>query len=138
MSQHGGEISFPGGKISDSDDTLLDTAIREVEEETGLKITKELVIGQLKQVTTLNSRFTILPFICILDDIPELMPNSEVESFLEIPLISLLETLESDLDPDHNSIQEMYTFMFENNLIWGASARMLKQIVDVFRKESLV
>ena len=138
MSQHGGEISFPGGKISDPDDTLLDTAIREVEEETGLKITKDLVIGQLKQVTTLNSRFTILPFICILDDIPELMPNSEVESFLEIPLISLLETLESDLDPDHNSIQEMYTFMFENNLIWGASARMLKQIVDVFRKESLV
>jgi len=138
MSQHGGEISFPGGKISDPDDTLLDTAIREVEEETGLKITKDLVIGQLKQVTTLNSRFTILPFICILDDIPELMPNSEVESFLKIPLISLLETLESDLDPDHNSIQEMYTFMFENNLIWGASARMLKQIVDVFRKENLV
>ena len=138
MSQHGGEISFPGGKISDSDNTLLDTAIREAAEETGLKIPKDLVIGQLKQVTTLNSRFTILPFICILDEIPELISNSEVETFLKIPLIPLLETLESDLDPDHNSIQEMYTFMFESNLIWGASARMLKQITDILKKEDLL
>ena len=79
-----------------------------------------------------------MPFICILDEIPELISNSEVETFLKIPLIPLLETLESDLDPDHNSIQEMYTFMFESNLIWGASARMLKQITDILKKEDLL
>ena len=138
LTQHGGEISFPGGKISEIDDDLLDTALRETKEETGLKILRDNVIGQLKQVTTLNSGFTIIPFVCMLDSIGRLVPNSEVDSFLHIPLLPFLETLESDLDPKHNSIQEMYTYTFEKNLIWGASARMLKQITDILKKEDLI
>ena len=128
MKHHGGEIAFPGGKISNEDDDLLDTAIRETLEETGIKVKRNEVIGQLKTVTTLNSGFTILPFICILDEIKNLTPNSEVDEFLEIPLISFLETLEDDSDPKHNSIQEMHELRFKNHIIWGASARMLKQI----------
>ena len=128
MNHHGGEIAFPGGKISDEDNDLLDTALRETKEETGITVEREKIIGQLEPVTTLNSGFTILPFVCILDKIKNLMPNSEVDEFLEIPLITFLETLANDSDPEHNSIQEMYTFTFENHLIWGASARMLKQI----------
>ena len=128
MKHHGGEIAFPGGKISNEDKDLLDTAIRETREETGIIVKREDVIGQLKPVTTLNSGFTILPFICVLDEVKNLTPNSEVDEFLQIPLISFLETLEDDSDPKHNSIQEMYAFRFEKHLIWGASARMLKQI----------
>ena len=45
LTQHGGEISFPGGKISEIDDDLLDTALRETKEETGLKILRDNVIG---------------------------------------------------------------------------------------------
>ena len=134
LMHHGGEISFPGGKISEIDSDLLDTALRETEEETGLKISRGDIVGQLKQVITLNSGFTILPFICMLDSIGHLVPNSEVESFLHIPLLPFLETLENDLDPKHNSIQEMYTFTFENKVIWGASARMLKQITEKINK----
>ena len=128
MNHHGGEIAFPGGKISDEDNDLLDTALRETKEETGITVEREKIIGQLEPVTTLNSGFTILPFVCILDKIENLMPNSEVDEFLEIPLITFLETLANDSDPEHNSIQEMYTFTFEDHLVWGASARMLKQI----------
>ena len=84
----------------------------------------------MKQVTTLNSGFTILPFICILDRISNLVANSEVEAFLQIPLVSFLKTLQNDIDPNHNSIQEMFQFTFEKNLIWGASARMLKEVKD--------
>ena len=130
MNYHGGEIAFPGGKISKEDDDLLDTAIRETKEETGISIARKQIIGQLKPVTTLNSGFTILPFVCILDKINELTPNSEVEEFLEIPLIQFLQTLTNDSDPEHNSIQEMYVLTFENNVIWGASARMIKQITE--------
>ena len=134
MNHHGGEIAFPGGKISNEDYDLMDTAIRETNEETGITITREQIIGQLKPVTTLNSGFTILPFISILDKINGLIPNSEVEEFLEIPLIPLLQTLSNDTDPKHNSIQEMYTFTFESKIIWGASARMLKQITEKINK----
>ena len=130
MNHHGGEIAFPGGKISNEDCDLMDTAIRETNEETGITISREQIIGQLKPVTTLNSGFTILPFVCVLDEINGLIPNSEVEEFLEIPLMPLLQTLSNDADPNHNSIQEMYVFTFENKIIWGASARMLKQIIE--------
>ena len=138
MTQHGGEIAFPGGKLIDSDYNLLETALRETEEETGLNISKNNVIGQLKQVTTLNSGFTILPFICILDRISNLVANSEVETFLQIPLVSFLKTLQNDIDPNHNSIQEMFQFTFEKNLIWGASARMLKEVHDNLVEKDLM
>ena len=137
MVQHGGEISFPGGKLTDSDNNLLETALRETKEETGLDISRNNIIGQLEQVTTLNSGFTILPFVCILDCITNLVANSEVESFLQIPLPPFLDTLENDMDPEHNSIQEMYLFTFEKNLIWGASARMLKQINSLLKEKPL-
>jgi 8-oxo-dGTP pyrophosphatase MutT (NUDIX family) len=136
MAQHGGEISFPGGKLIDSDYNLLETALRETKEETGLNISKKNVIGQLDQVTTLNSGFTILPFVCILDSITSLVANSEVEIFLQIPLIPFLETLENDIEPEHNSIQEMYLFTFEKNIIWGASARMLKEVKENLTREN--
>ena len=125
---HAGEIAFPGGKfdkLCDSD--LLYTALRESQEEIGLYIPKSKVIGQLDPVRTLNSNFTILPFVCVLDCIPTLECNCEVQELLHIPAHSFLQTLENDT---RYNTQEMYAFTFEEHLIWGASARMLKQIVD--------
>ncbi|MHB8602084.1 MAG: NUDIX hydrolase [Nitrosotalea sp.] len=130
MNHHAGEISFPGGTWEKKDGDLLGTAIRETREELGLEISKTMVIGQLMPVTTLNSGFKIIPFVTIFDTLPNIVPNSEIASVLRMPLDPLLKTIEDDKDPLHKSILEMYTFKFENHLIWGASARMLKQIHD--------
>ena len=135
---HAGEISFPGGKRSEQDNDLLETAIRETKEELSLDISKKHVIGQLDDVITLNSRYKITPFIAILDVIPTLSANSEVESILHIPLASFLNTMSEDNIPEHRSIQEMYTFTFENHHVWGASARMLKQINTIFSDKKLL
>ena len=138
MNQHAGEISFPGGTWTQNDNDLLTTAIRETKEEMNLGISRQQIIGQIKPVTTLNSGFTIMPFICILDEIPQLISNSEIESILHIPLIPLLKTIEDDHDSSHKSIQEMYTFKYQYHLIWGASARMLKQISNLLSKTGLL
>jgi len=130
---HAGEISFPGGKFDSNDLDLLETALRETREEIGLSISKNQVIGQLEPVVTLNSGFIILPFICILDTIGPLEANFEVENILHIPLESFLKTISDDLDPTHNRIKEMYTFEYQNKIIWGASARILKQIVSCLK-----
>jgi 8-oxo-dGTP pyrophosphatase MutT (NUDIX family) len=130
MKFHAGEISFPGGKLDTADSDLLETALRETKEEIGLIIRPEQVIGQLNPVITLNSGFTILPFVSIVDEIPPLSANAEVEKIFHIPLESLLKTMANDPDPTHNLIQEMYTFEFQDNIVWGASARVLKQIAD--------
>lgn len=129
MNHHAGEISFPGGTWEKEDGDLLGTAIREAREELGIEISRSMIIGQLKPVTTLNSGFTITPFIVMLDELPSIVQNSEIESVLRMPLFSFLKTIEDDKDPSHKSILEMYTFKFQDHLIWGASARMLKQIL---------
>jgi hypothetical protein len=95
------------------------------------------VIGQLESVTTLNSKFTIYPFVAVVKRLPRLKDNLEVETILNIPLFPLLKTLSHDMDPAHQSIKEMYTFNYQDHVIWGASARILKQIHDVFQKTIL-
>jgi 8-oxo-dGTP pyrophosphatase MutT (NUDIX family) len=134
---HAGEIAFPGGKWCEKDQDLLETAIRETREELGLKVSKEQVVGKLDSVITLNSKYKITPFVAILETIPFLKANSEVESILYIPLMSLLNTLSNDNLPEHRSIKEMYTFTFEKYNIWGASARMLKQINTLLSEKNL-
>ena len=135
---HGGEISFPGGKWCTKDQDLLETAIRETEEELSLQISKEQVIGQLDNVITLNSKYKITPFVAILENISSLKPNSEVKSILNIPLASFLKTMTKDTNPEHISIKEMYTLTYEEYNIWGASARILKQIFMLFSEKKLL
>jgi len=130
LNHHAGEISFPGGTWEKKDGDLLGTAIRETREELGIEISRSMIIGQLNPVTTLNSGFMITPFIVILDELPKIVSNSEIASILRIPLFTLLKTIEDDKDPSHQSIMEMHSFKFEDHLIWGASARMLKQILS--------
>ena len=133
MKFHAGEISFPGGKLDPNDSDLLETALRETREEIGLTITKEQVIGQLEPVVTLNSGFMILPFVAVVDTIPSLSANAEVEEIFHISLDSFLKTMARDPDPSHNLIQEMYTFEYQNKIVWGASARILKQIQECLK-----
>jgi len=135
---HAGEIAFPGGKWCEKDQDLLETAIRETKEELCLEVSKEHVIGQLDSVITLNSKYRITPFIAILDTVPSLTANSEVESILHIPLALFLNTMDEDVLPEHRSIKEMYTFTFEKHNVWGASARMLKQISTLLSKRNLL
>jgi 8-oxo-dGTP pyrophosphatase MutT (NUDIX family) len=137
MNLHAGEISFPGGTWKEDDYNLLETAMRETREEIGLDVSRQQIIGQLKPVTTLNSGFTITPFVSITSDIPKLKPNSEIETILHIPMFPLFKTIEKDRDPTHNSIQEMYTFRYQDYLIWGASARMIKQIMMLLSESGM-
>ncbi len=132
MKFHAGEISFPGGKFDVDDSDLLETALRETSEEIGLTITQDQVIGQLESVITLNSGFLITPFVSVIDEIPTLSANSEVKQIFHIPLEPFLKTMAPDPDPSHNIIQEMYTFEYQDQIVWGASARILKQIKNSF------
>ena len=135
---HAGEIAFPGGKWCEKDQDLLETAIRETKEELCLEVSKEQVVGQLDNVITLNSKYKITPFIAILETIPSLKTNSEVESVLHIPLVSFLNTMADDDLPEHRSIQEMHAFTFEKYHVWGASARMLRQINILLSEKNLL
>ena len=130
---HAGEIAFPGGKTEEGDESLLHTALRETFEEVGLRIGSKRVVGELSPVSTLNSGFVIAPYLAVLDDTPALKPNSEVAEILRIPLGALLDSIAPDDDLEHGAMSGMYTFEHTETggrKVWGASARILKQIRD--------
>jgi hypothetical protein len=63
--------------------------------------------------------------------------NSEIEEILHIPMFPLFKTIEDDKDSLHKSIQEMYTFRYEDKIIWGASARMIKQMMMLLSESGM-
>lgn len=134
MNIHAGEISFPGGKVDAGDRDLLHTALRETREEIGIDLKRDQVIGRLCSVTTRNSGFVITPFVSIISERPDMTPNAEVEEILEMPLDELLCTAAPDVNPGHDATSDMYVFEHDatkGKPIWGASARILKQIHDI-------
>jgi len=128
---HTGEVSFPGGKYSRDDVFLHNTAIRETKEETGLLFEQKDIVGSLSLVRTLGSTYVIYPFITVQKRIPE--PKifvDEVEKILDIPLIDMLGTMSIDKNHYHLSTKVSYKFRYQNEIIWGATARILKQLYN--------
>jgi 8-oxo-dGTP pyrophosphatase MutT (NUDIX family) len=130
LRSHTGEISFPGGRYSSVYDlNLLDTALRETREEVGLYFRAEDILGRLESVHTLTSNFTIVPFITLQTKIPEpKIFTDEVESIIDVPLQETLATCQPDLDHYHISQKDVYKFTHQETVIWGATARVLKQL----------
>jgi 8-oxo-dGTP pyrophosphatase MutT (NUDIX family) len=136
VKNHAGEISFPGGNFIEKDVEMLETAVREISEEIGIKIKREEVIGYLDAERTLTSRYLIYPYVALTDRIPEIIStNYEVEKIIDAPLIPLLKTRENDLKHQKQySIAQLPKFTYKNEIIWGATARILEQLAKLFSR----
>jgi len=134
VKNHAGEISFPGGNFMKVDNEMLETAIRETSEEVGIKIKREQVIGNLNAERTLSSRYIIYPYVTLLERIPVIIDtNYEVEKIIDAPLIPLLKSRESDIKHQQEySIPQLPKFTYKNEIIWGATARILDQLAKLF------
>lgn len=131
LRNHAGEISFPGGRVSDQDHSMIETALRETYEEIGLSIQKEKIIGSLAPTNTYTTKMVIYPFIVILGKISvPFEPNEEVEQVIELPLEVLRNHI--TIDEEHSSSDnKMFKFNVDGYLIWGATARILKNLLDL-------
>ncbi len=126
LNLHAGEISFPGGKFEVSDETLMNTALRETLEEINLAVESQKVLAQLPQVKT-RTGFLVSPFICYLEQLTPLKSNPrEVSEILEAPLIPLLATHHRDVG--HQSSKDMVAYWYKHHRIWGATAKIIHQI----------
>jgi 8-oxo-dGTP pyrophosphatase MutT (NUDIX family) len=127
MPTHQGEISFPGGGLWPGvDASPRDAALREAEEEVGLPREAVDVVAELDTLATVGSRFTIAPFVGVVDALPPLVPNPrEVVKILEVPLSELL-----DDDAFHEEFwglpdRAIAFFELPGETVWGATARVL-------------
>jgi 8-oxo-dGTP pyrophosphatase MutT (NUDIX family) len=129
MPSHQGEIAFPGGGVHpDTDASPLDAALREAEEEIGLVRASVDVVAQLDSIATVASRFTITPFVGVLDPRPVLLADpSEVVAILEVPLSELLDegVYREERWGDHT----IAFFELVGETVWGATARILTRFL---------
>lgn len=131
LNRHAGEISFPGGR-RDEDEELLDTALREAEEEIGLSRDNVEIVGALPPIGTFVTNYKVHPFVGLIAEGMRFEPNpSEVESVL----IASLDDLESAYAKRRLVRRgvpiKTDTFLISDKLIWGATARILS---DLFQR----
>jgi 8-oxo-dGTP pyrophosphatase MutT (NUDIX family) len=131
LRSHSGEICFPGGKFAKDDKSLYHTAIRETKEEVGLDFTEKDISGSLEAVKTLTSNYIIVPYITVQHKIPRprILLN-EVQRVLDVPLTDILKTISPDKAHGYLSVKDTFKFTYKNEVIWGATARILKQLRD--------
>ena len=133
VANHKGEISFPGGVYDKRDKDLLTTALRESEEEIGLKPRDVEIIGRLDDLV---GRFHVRPYIGSLSSpypYPWRLRLEEVSAILDVPVAHLLD--QANIAKfrrvfDGQTI-ETQAFQFGEHVIWGATARMLGGFLNV-------
>ncbi|MDQ4074350.1 MAG: CoA pyrophosphatase [Thermoproteota archaeon] len=130
LNNHAGEISFPGGRFSHADTSLLDTALRETFEEIGLVVNKESVVGSLEPTYTYTSGILIYPYLAIMDAIEkDLRPNCEVDRIISISVDKLMNSITEDQEHSLKNYR-MFKIIIDDYVIWGATARILKNLFD--------
>lgn len=130
---HKGEISFPGGVYDQEDQTLKETALRETFEEIGLREKDIEILGCLDDVETLT-RYMVRPFVGVFPyPYPFDVNSEEIEELIEIPLHALFQKdrFDEQVILSERGEQIIYTYRYGNHLIWGATARILKQFLDL-------
>ena len=126
---HKGQVCFPGGTQEPSDSSLLQTALRESEEEISLKAKDVKILGELDDSITLTSNYVISPFVAFIPHPLSLRTDGrEVKEAFSVPLSFLMD--------EANFKQDSYTYEYEGHIIWGATARILRQFIDLLKSEN--
>jgi 8-oxo-dGTP pyrophosphatase MutT (NUDIX family) len=137
---HSGQISFPGGGHEQVDRDMTDTALREAEEEIGVNRNSVTAIGKLTDLFIPPSNFLVTPVVGYMTERPDFMPDpGEVDSILEFQLDELLNEsniLEKEITIFPDVTLKVPCFYIDGNIIWGATAMILSELIDVIRQES--
>jgi 8-oxo-dGTP pyrophosphatase MutT (NUDIX family) len=137
LRRHAGEISFPGGRRDHLQETLLHTALREAEEEIALDPGAVEVIGALPPIGTFVTNYKVHPFVGAIGDALDLRPNpAEVEAILHLHLEALREGYGMRRLVRRGVPFKTPTFEVGHHLIWGATARILEELLTRLDGES--
>ena len=127
LADHAGQISFPGGSIEAGDGSLMETALREAEEEIDLSPELVEVVGELEEMYIPPSNFRVSPFVGLLPPEAEMvLAPDEVEEIFTVSLATLTanETYRKVLWRRDGRDYEVPVFAIGGRNIWGATAAM--------------
>ena len=133
---HSGQIAFPGGRREKTDTDIIETALRETFEETGIKQEQVNILGQLSEIYIPPSNFHVTPVVGYLNVQPEFLPDpKEVDEVLRMNLEELLDEKAVQL----KSLEIMDTqievpcYYVNGHIIWGATAMIISELLEVIR-----
>ncbi len=135
---HSGQIGLPGGKVEEEDKDRIETALRETEEEIGVKAMDIKVIGMLTELYVQASHYNVMPVVGYLPYQPDYIPDPEEVS-------RVIEGRTDDLISDNNRkvkelmIQNKYKivapyFDIKNEIVWGATAMILNEFAVILKE----
>ena len=131
LRRHAGEISFPGGRQDEPDEDLRATALRETDEEIGLRPDDVELIGALPPVGTFVTSYKVNPFVGLIPERPQLTANpSEVAAVLSFQLDELREGYAMRRLVRRGVPIRTPTYVVGEHLIWGATARILGELLQ--------
>lgn len=135
---HSGQVSFPGGKYEEEDNDLMQTALRESCEEIGTGRRSVKILGKLTELYIPPSNFKVQPFVAFASKPLNFRPDpTEVEKILEVKLSDLLDERNCRLTciRVRSGIEiEAPAYLVENSVVWGATAMMLSELLDLIRE----
>ena len=130
LRHHPGEICFPGGKYEQSDQNLQCTALRETEEEIGILQKQVSILGTQPKLPTISG-FIIYPYLGFVRSNHSLkIDKQEVSGILEVPLTFILNKANFHRQhfPINKKRHQTYCIPYQNKIIWGATAQILKNL----------
>jgi 8-oxo-dGTP pyrophosphatase MutT (NUDIX family) len=132
LTRHAGQVSFPGGRAEPNDISLVQTALRETQEETGIEPAFVTVVGFLDPYET-GTGYAILPVVgCLAEGFALKAEEQEVAAIFEVPLSFLLDPVNRVKQTrEFQGVQRsFYSFTYQDRYIWGATAAMLINFAD--------
>lgn len=132
MPSHPGQLAFPGGKIDPVDESVLAAALREADEEVGIEPHEVTPLGFLEPVSTNRFDVVVAPVVGRLNGVPRLVPDpAEVASTMVPPLHYFLN--EDRWRTENWSGHELWFIEVEGEVLWGASAAIMRSLLAVVR-----
>ena len=135
VEHHQAQISFPGGRQEEGE-TFEQTALRETNEELGIQPLAIQILGQLTPLYIPPTNYCIYPVVARMKEQPQFKPSPyEVAEVLEIPLNYLFDpqTNRRERWTLHGMDVEVPFYFFENHKIWGATAMVLAEFVEILK-----
>jgi len=132
LRRHAGQISFPGGVRDAADITPLHAALRELEEEIGVRREGVDILGMLDEIPTITE-FRVVPFVGRLATVTVFAVNAEeIAELIEVPLAALQEPTRQRVERRliRGAERDIYFFEYAGHTIWGATARIVRNLLD--------